>query len=156
MKYTLYHIKGVKWGMTERLEARLKQQGYTISDCYEFEYYDDMDTAADRERELNIKCGYGWNKQQDWRIAKNNSYKGGAKSKEIGQIQNIQPIGCILGGKKTGPRKKYELRKLNETQVDEIRTLYKSEKKYTLIYFAKKYNVSEATVHHIVKKRNYI
>ena len=83
MRYTLYHIKGVKWGMTERLEARLKQQGYTISDCCEFEYYDDENIAADREKELNIKCGYGWNKQQDWRIAKKNSYKGGAKAKEL-------------------------------------------------------------------------
>ena len=59
MKYTLYHIKGVKWGMTKRtLKQRLKEQGYTISDCCEVEYYDDIDVASNREIELNKLCGY--------------------------------------------------------------------------------------------------
>ena len=54
--------------MTERLEARLKEQGYTISDCCEFEYYDDADVAADREKELNLKFGYPWNDRNDFRV----------------------------------------------------------------------------------------
>ena len=90
MKYTLYHIRGHKWGMTERLEGRLKDQGYTISDCCEFEYYDDTNVAANREKQLNLRDGYGWNSSQDYRVIlkANEAAKPGmsARGKKQGKI----------------------------------------------------------------------
>ena len=58
MKYTLYHIKGVKWGMTDNLIRRLKAQGLGVADCCEFEYYDDIKIASQRELELQTQYGY--------------------------------------------------------------------------------------------------
>ena len=76
MKYTLYHIKGLKWGMTERtLKQRFSDQDYrnkglTSNDVCEIEIYYDENTAADREKELNLKDNYPWKDSQDWRILK--------------------------------------------------------------------------------------
>jgi DNA-binding transcriptional MerR regulator len=94
--YYLYHIKGVKWGMTENLKKRLRQQGYNLSDVCEIIEKQNIDEGADLEKQLNIKYGYGWNKQQDYRIVKkfvnhNNRYK-----------HNFTKEQCILGGKTAG------------------------------------------------------
>ena len=67
MKYTLYHIRGKKWGMTTRLKKRLSEQGYTLDDVCETVGVHDKDYGADLERELNIRDGYGWNSSQDYR-----------------------------------------------------------------------------------------
>ena len=69
MKYTLYHIKGVKWGCTQQpIKTRLKQQGYTLDDLYEKILEDDVDNASELEKELNIRDGYPWNNSQDYRV----------------------------------------------------------------------------------------
>ena len=65
--FYLYHIKGIKWGCTKRLEQRLKAQGYTTSDCQNIIEVNDINEASDMERELNLQYGYGWNKNQDYR-----------------------------------------------------------------------------------------
>lgn len=69
MKYTLYHIKGVKWGCTQRpIELRLKEQGYTLDDLHDTILVDDENDASDLEKELNIRDGYPWNDSQDYRV----------------------------------------------------------------------------------------
>ena len=128
MKYTLYHIKGVKWGMTERLEARLRDQGYTISDCCEFEYYDDENIAADREKELNIKFGYPWSDGQDWRRVK------GLSLKKIGENNGRA--------------------KLTEQDVIQIRNKYKP-RVYTLKMLCEEYNMSRDAMADILHRRNW-
>ena len=75
--YSLYHIKGIKWGCSKRLHQRLKNQGYTINDVCEVIEVSDIDTASDMERELNIRDGYIWNKSQDYRRIKKMASKGG-------------------------------------------------------------------------------
>ena len=92
MKYTLYHIKGVKWGMTTRLKRRLRDQGYTISDCCEFEYYDDMDIAADREKELNLKFGYPWSDRTDFRITSKMGEIQGKNNAKNGHLDEIRKL----------------------------------------------------------------
>jgi hypothetical protein len=69
--YHLYHIKGIKWGCTKRLHQRLKNQGYSISDACEIIEVDDIDKASDMERELNIRDGYPWRDDQDYRVILN-------------------------------------------------------------------------------------
>ena len=93
--YYIYHIKGVKWGMTDDLQRRLSQQGYTSADNVIEE--EDIDKAADLEKELNLRDGYGWNPTQDYRIIVKLA-KEGAKA---------QPIeGKIKGGKISGENNK--------------------------------------------------
>jgi len=59
VKYYLYHIKGVKWGMTKRtVKRRVWEQGYTLNDVCEIIEISDIDTASDLEQQLNIRDGY--------------------------------------------------------------------------------------------------
>lgn len=65
MSYTLYHIKGKKWGCTNDLKRRLFQQGYESAD--ELIIEEDLDKAADLEKKLNLEYGYPWNDGTDYR-----------------------------------------------------------------------------------------
>lgn len=65
--YTLYHIKGIKWGCTNHLRERLHSQGYTESDVYETIVVDDIDIATQMEEDLNKRDGYGWNPSQNYK-----------------------------------------------------------------------------------------
>jgi hypothetical protein len=114
--------------MTERLEARLRDQGYTISDCCEFEYYDDENIAADREKELNIKFGYPWSDGQDWRRVK------GLSLKKIGENNGRA--------------------KLTEQDVIQIRNKYKP-RVYTLKMLCEEYNMSRDAMADILHRRNW-
>ncbi len=64
--YYIYHIKGKKWGMTNNLVRRLKKQN--LNKVNDVILEEDIDTAADLEKELNIRDGYEWNDSQDYRI----------------------------------------------------------------------------------------
>jgi hypothetical protein len=93
--YYIYHIKGVKWGMTNNLQRRLEQQNYTSAD--EVIEEADLDKAADLEKELNLRDGYPWNDTQDYRVISKLA-KEGAKA---------QPLSAkIKGGKTTGEKNK--------------------------------------------------
>ena len=55
-KYYIYHIKGIKIGCSVTPKIRVKKQGQ-----YEFEILEehtDIDTASDREIELQLQYGY--------------------------------------------------------------------------------------------------
>jgi len=124
-KYTLYHIKAVKWGMTTDLKRRMRNQGYTISDCCEFEYYDDIDVGADREKELNIKFGYPWNDGQDYRIIMKAHSKTYTKTERVWNGRKFTEEECKLGGYITGKyptekarrARKKNMEKLNQEQT---------------------------------------
>jgi len=92
MKYTLYHIKGKKWGCTNNLKKRLKRQGYSIGDVYETETYNDIDTAADREKVLNLKYGYPWCDTQDYRKVVAKSRLGYQKAKHNPNFSSKESI----------------------------------------------------------------
>lgn len=64
--YTLYHIKGVKWGCTNALGERLRYQGYTQDDVCETIEVDDIVLATQMEEELSKRDGYGWNPSQNY------------------------------------------------------------------------------------------
>jgi len=57
-EYYIYHIPGVKIGCTDRLEDRLDEQGYSISDCEILETHTDIYVVSDRELELQKEYGY--------------------------------------------------------------------------------------------------
>ena len=100
--YSIYHIKGVKWGMTKNLNQRLKQQGYALSDVAAVIKEEDLDKAADLERELNLRDGYGWNSSQDYRkvldfMNHNNRHKHNFTKEE-------STLGGYITGKKKTPK----------------------------------------------------
>ena len=96
--YYLYHIpKRRQWGCTENLEKRIKRlrqrKGYTLNDVTQVITFTDIDEAADTERELNLKYGYGWNPSRDYRVAISKASKGGKAAAIVnvasGQISEL-------------------------------------------------------------------
>ena len=164
--YTLYHLKGNKWGMTRRtLEERFshieyKKKGITVNDVCETETYSDKDTAADRERELNIRDGYGWNKSQDYRVIIKRSVKGGLtlskeRASEMGKKSKptAKQIQNVLDYAKTK-------REMNYDQAEYIRTQYKRGNdifgnRITLHRLGKVFNVSHVPISNIIHNKTY-
>ena len=59
MTYCIYHIPGVKIGVTNNVYDRVeKQQGYRDNEYEILEMSDDIDYVSRKERELQIKYGY--------------------------------------------------------------------------------------------------
>ena len=54
--------------MSVDLQRRLNQQGYKIDDVCEVIEEENLDKAADLEKELNLKYGYPWDDTQDYRV----------------------------------------------------------------------------------------
>jgi hypothetical protein len=115
--YYIYHIPARRqWGCTENLLKRLKslkrRKGYTINDVTQIYTCTDLDQAADMERDLNIKYGYGWNKSRDYRIVITKASKGGEAAAKVnlasGQIQELGKTG--IGGKARGEQIKEQKR----------------------------------------------
>jgi hypothetical protein len=115
--YYIYHIPARKqWGCTENLLKRLKslkrRKGYTINDVTQIYTCTDLDQAADMERDLNIKYGYGWNKSRDYRIVITKSKAGGDAAAKVnvasGQIQELGKSG--IGAKARGEQLKLQKR----------------------------------------------
>lgn len=115
--FYIYHIPARRqWGCTENLEKRLKslkrRKGYTINDVTQIITYTDVDQAADMEKELNLKYGYGWNKSRDYRIVIAKASKGGKAAAIVnlasGQIQELGKTG--MGGKARGEQLKQQKR----------------------------------------------
>lgn len=111
--YYIYHIpKRQQWGCTDNLERRIKdlqkRKGYTINDVTQIITFTDLDKAADTERELNIKYGYGWNKSRDYRVVIAKASKAGIAASKVnvasGQIQELgkTAVGVEARWKKVG------------------------------------------------------
>ncbi len=111
--YYVYHIqKRQEWGCTTNLNRRLKQLGYSVNDVVEVLSFTNIDEAADTERELNIRDGYGWNTGRDYRnIIKNQKPGGGGGFNNIPIEQrkktaSINGKNCHLSGNLDIARKK--------------------------------------------------
>jgi hypothetical protein len=108
MKYYIYHIEGIKIGCTTNPKKRVKEQGYTEYSI--LETHDDINTASDREIELQKECGYPIDKIPYYISIKNidkakdkiDYYKTGKRlgkwAVDSGHLSTI----CKFGGKATG------------------------------------------------------
>lgn len=56
MKFTIYHIPGVKIGCSKRVEQRVKEQGYSNFEV--LETHTNIELASIREKELQKQYGY--------------------------------------------------------------------------------------------------
>ena len=123
--YYLYHIKGIKWGCSKNLSKRLKSQGYSLTDAYEIIEEDDLDKAADMEKEFNIRDGYHWRDDQDYRVILN-AGKHAYKNKERvwnGRLFTKQEssLGAYIAGKYP-TEKAREARRTNMNKLNEYKT----------------------------------
>ena len=96
--YYVYHIPQRKqWGCTNNLKRRMKRhterKGWTVNDITQIYTFTDIDEAADTERDLNLKYGYGWNKSRDYRIVTAKAPAGGDAAAKVnvasGQIAEL-------------------------------------------------------------------
>jgi excinuclease UvrABC ATPase subunit len=116
--YYIYHIKGKKWGCTKNPKQRLKKQGYEYADEVILE--SDLDNAADLEKELNIKYGYPWRDDQDYRAILNagkQSYKNKVRK---GPKHTFTKKDCQLGGYITGKKKSEKQQKARRNNVSKL------------------------------------
>lgn len=175
--YYLYHIKGVKWGMTRRgLKVRLKEQGYSLDAVCEIIEETDMIVASDLEEKLNIRDGY---KQQAHPYKKYIKYyeklhthssackKGFVKTEEHKQNiskskkgkkinwnpltqNNLKPMPPMPGSK--NPRAT-----LTEEQVIEIRNKYNNSNHASMASFHRVYypNIKKHIITSILKYRSW-
>ncbi len=117
--YSLYHIKGIKWGCTKKLENRLKKQGYKISDVVELIQFDNIDDASDMEKTLNLQYGYYWNDTQDYRIITNCAKK--ALSIDFKRHEHtFTKQQSALGGFITGKKKTEKQQKARKNNIEKI------------------------------------
>ena len=179
MKYTLYHIKGLKWGCTRRtLKQRFSDRDYrnvglTVDDVCETEVYDDMKIASDREYELNTLNNYKGQlcKYSDFidKYEKLHTFspmnKPHTKTKEHRKnISKARLANPTINNPKGNPEKLllYASKpgesngnsKLIESQVKDIRKKYAS-KKYSQYKLAKIYNVSKQQIRRIVNRESW-
>ena len=119
--FTLYHIKGKKWGCTkQKLSIRLWQQGLSIKDVCETIIVETEEEASKLEEQLNKKFGYPFKKSETYShmlkiISENRHYggfteeqrlrgakKGGKTAVESGQLFSVCSMGGKIGGKIAG------------------------------------------------------
>ena len=56
--YSIYHIEGVKIGVSKNVKRRVKKQGYTMKDVKVLEEHTDIHTVSLREHQLQKEYGY--------------------------------------------------------------------------------------------------
>lgn len=143
MAYTLYHIKGKKWGCTKsrRLSARLAAQGYTIDDVYEFEKYDDIYEASNRELELQRRDGYPVDTHPYWKV-----------------VNMATTTGRKAGGKKGGKAMKgrrSNRAKLDDRQVRFIRKWCRPNGHCTQQRIANLFGINRVSISDIIQYKSY-
>ena len=148
MEYYIYHIQGVKIGMTNELEKRMAAQGFTEWEI--LETHNDPWLCGDRELELQAEYGYPVDKChymvsiENRRLA---GIAGGNAAKRSGQLKKAQIKGSPLGGKAK--------RSLTFEQAEEIRDMYKLGN-ITQKDIGLQYNVTKHVINDVVNYRRYL
>jgi len=119
--YTLYHIKGKKWGCTKRkLSKRLWEQKLSIKDVCDVITVNTKEEADKLEEALNKEYGYGWKSSESYcnmlkvgsLVKKHRGFteeerlkgakKGGKAAVDSGQLKSVCSMGGKVGGKIVG------------------------------------------------------
>ena len=173
MEYYIYHVQGVKIGMTKDLEKRMADQGFTEWEI--LETHTDGWLGGDREQELQAEYGYPVDSvhymvsiQNRRKFTKEEMAKGGRNS-----IQNMRSKltkeACARGGSAgrgkpkpwAKPSKEAQSkggkghRYLTFEQAEEIRAKYVP-RKYTAKMLAEEYGVKPRVIFKIIYKESYI
>ena len=146
--YYIYHIKGVKIGVSEEPLKRVNNQGYSEYEI--LETHTDIIKASERELELQKQYGYVVDKNLYYKIYKTaKSGIGGKKASGKGgrnnSSENKSRAGKI-GGKKN--------RQLSYEDAQQIREYY-SLKQYNQYELAEIYKVNRITITQIISNKIY-
>ena len=142
MEYYIYHIQGVKIGMTDDLLRRMKEQGFTKWEV--LEVHTDPWLGGDRELELQAEYGYRVDSCHYMVSARMCNYsKGVSKPNHPGPSKKSQSDG--------GKGHRY----LTFEQAEEIRAKYVP-RKYTAKMLAEEYGVLPTIIRKIIYKESYI
>jgi hypothetical protein len=107
--YYLYHIKEIKWGCTNNLERRLKEQSYTIENLDRLILVGNINKANKMEKELNLEYGYKWNNSLEYKRVCSMASKGGYVTSK--KYPNIIKITGSKNGKTNSIKSRYKLQK---------------------------------------------
>ncbi len=130
IKYYIYHIPGIKIGVSKDPKNRVKRQGYTNYEI--LEEHIDIDLVSTREIELQIEYGYG--RDNGLLYSKTHNIKRKGFTKE----QRIKGLKARI--------------KITAEMADEIREKY-STGNYTTRKLAEEYNISTYPVKKIIKNQ---
>lgn len=156
--YTIYHIPGVKIGVSTRLINRLEEQGFSNYEI--LEEHVDIYEVSNREQELQKEYGYKVDSKPYWKVVEDG----------LRGLANVKPENRIVNNKehqskasaaahKSKLKKGFynylgELkRKLTYKDAQKIRKLYTNGNKQRDI--ANQYNVSQRTIANIIHYRTY-
>ena len=138
--YYIYHVKGVKIGVSQNPERRVRRQGY--SDFEILEKHTDIIKVSERERELQKQYGYkvDWTPYYEtYKLAKSGiGGQGNKGSKKPWVAQSNKPK-----------------RKLTYDDAQQIRAEYRLGS-ITQRQLAKMYNVSQRTIVVILNNKTYV
>ena len=145
MEYYIYHIPGVKIGMTNELEKRMSAQGFTEWEI--LETHTCIYEGSRRELELQEEYGLPIDHMPYFKVVNiathNSTSKGGRATVNSDKFFNV----CSRGAKSR--------RKLSFEQAEEIRAKYVP-RKYTAKMLAEEYRVLPTTIRKIIYKESYI
>ena len=101
--YFIYHIKGIKIGVSTNPKKRVENQGYTEYEI--LEEHTCIDTVSTRELELQKQYGYRvdttpYKQSYEWcaKGAVNGGKIAGKKNKESGHMSRLGKSNCQAGG----------------------------------------------------------
>ena len=175
MMYSIYHIEGVKIGVSKNPKGRVKKQGY---DTFEIlEEHTDVYEVSIREQRLQREYGYPVDKIPYWKTINNPTKEGSRKggraggkiALESGRWAKMTKIGnnkenrkkAAISIKKTIKEKglhkgeKNGRAKLTEANVVEIRKLYESGKVTNKAELGRMFNVSDSMIRYVVQYKNW-
>jgi hypothetical protein len=93
MKYTIYHIPGVKIGVSSVLKRRIREQGFNQYEI--LEKHNDIHIASKREKELQKQFGYPIDITSYEDILKISSHNSRGKGNNICKLKMSIPILCF-------------------------------------------------------------
>jgi hypothetical protein len=120
--YSIYHIEGVKIGVSKNVKRRVKKQGY---DTYEIlEEHTDVYEVSLREQQLQREYGYPVDKIPYWKMINMATKQSRSKGGKIGikHPNVVTKKSCSKGGKVSGRNN------VNSGHLDRVRNLPQTKK----------------------------
>ena len=143
--YYIYHVKGVKIGVSENPKKRLLSQ--KVKDYEILEEHTDIYKVSDREQELQKQYGYPVDKNPYWKMHK-------IAKKGIGG-----KVAAGKGGRNNSSENKSKAgkakRQITYTDAQQIRAEY-GLGSITQTQLAKMYGVSKHIIYYIIHNKTYV
>ena len=142
MRYYIYHIPGIKIGVTKDLKRRMRDQRFTEWNILE-EHTDIME-VSNREIQLQKQYGLPVDNIPYWKIHSlvSDSAKGVATRRRNGTLSNSGHDASAI-------------RKLTFKQAEEIRSKYVP-RKYSYQKLSDEYGVNLQSIYFIIKNKTYL